>query len=147
MNKAITDGVLFMPTAFEDGLTVWSSGNGTPGSDTYDGAPNATFVPADQDFGGCLELLKSDSTQKLRYMGQTPIYPGCYLQIRARVKAISGNLPDVRIAGWAGGPGGSHVNGVIEVGPTTTLTDYGQVTEVSAIVGVGTRGGVDMAWG
>ncbi|WP_428928002.1 glycosyl hydrolase family 28-related protein [Marinibacterium sp. SX1] len=147
MNKAITDGVLFMPPAFEDGLDVWSSGDGTPGSDTYDGAANAAFVPADQDFGGCLEIQKSDSTQKIRYMGETPIYPGCYLQIRARVKAISGNLPDVRIAGWAGAAGGSHVTGVDETGPVTTLTDYGQVVEVTAIVGVGQRGGVDMAWG
>lgn len=147
MNKAITDGVLFMPPAFEDGLGVWSSGDGTPGSDTYDGAFNAAFVPADQDFGGCLELQKSDSTQKLRYMGQTPIYPGCYLQVRARIKAISGNLPDVRIAGWAGASGGGHVTGLVETGPVTTLTDYGEVVEVSAIVGVGSRGGVDMAWG
>ncbi len=47
MNKAITDGVLLMPTAFEAGLDVWSSGDGTPGSDTYDGAANAAYVPAD----------------------------------------------------------------------------------------------------
>ncbi|MBB97885.1 MAG: hypothetical protein CML68_25205 [Rhodobacteraceae bacterium] len=147
MNKAITDGVLFMPPAFEDGLDVWSSGDGTPGSDTYNGAGNAAYVPADQDFGGCLELLKSNSTQKLRYMGQTPIYPGCYLQIRARVKAISGNLPDVRIAGWAGGAGGAHVTGVTEYASSTTITEYGTVFEVSAIVGVGQRGGVDLPWG
>ncbi len=147
MNKAITEGVLFMPPAFEAGLDVWSSGDGTSGSDTYDGAANAAFVPADQDFGGCLEILKNEATQKLRYMGETPIYPGCYLQVRARVKAMSGNLPDVRIAGWAGGAGDAHVTGVVEVGSATTLTDYGEVVEVTAIVGVGARGGVDMVWG
>lgn len=76
MNKAITDGVLLMPPAFENGLDVWSSGDGTPGSDTYDGSLNAAFVPADQDFGGCLELLKTDTVQKLRYMGETPLLPG-----------------------------------------------------------------------
>ncbi len=85
MNKAITEGIQFMPTAFEDGLDVWSSGDGTAGSDTYDTSGDAAFVPADQDFSGCLELLKSSSTQKLRYMGQTPILPGCYLRITARV--------------------------------------------------------------
>jgi len=147
MNKAITDGVQLMPPAFENGLDVWSSGDGTPGSDTYQNAPSAAFIPADQDFGGCLEVLKTQSTQRLRYMGDTPLLPGCYLQIKARVKAISGNLPNVRIAAWAGRAGGAHVNGVVEVGPTTTLTTYGNVTEVTAIVGVGNRGGVDLVWG
>lgn len=147
MNKAITDGVLLMPPAFENGLDVWSSGNGTPGSDTYDGAANAVFVPADQDFGGCIEIQKTDTVQKLRYMGETPLLPGCYLQIRLRIKAISGNLPSVRIAGWAGGAGGGHVAGLTETGPATTLTTYGDVIEVAAIVGTGTRTGVDMPWG
>ena len=147
MNKAITEGVALMPPVFADGLDVWSSGDGTPGSDSYDGAVNAAYVPADADFGGCLELQKTDTTQKLRHMGQTPLLPGCYLQIKARVKAISGALPSVRIAAWAGGSGSSHISGVVEVGPSTTLTSYGEVVEISAIVGTGARGGVDMAWG
>ncbi len=147
MNKAITDGILFMPPAFANGLGMWSSGNGTHGSDTYEGAANAAIVPADPDFGGCLELQKTQSTQKLRHMGETPLLPGCYLQIRARVKAISGNLPSVRIAGWAGAGGGNHVNGVVEVGPTVTLARYGEVVEIAAIVGAGARSGVDMVWG
>ncbi len=147
MNKAITDGINFMPPAFADGLDVWSSGDGTPGSATYENSSDAAFVPADPDFGGALELLKSQSVMKLRYMGQTPLLPGCYLRIRARVKAVSGALPDVRIAGWAGGAGDVHVNGVVETGPTVTLTSYGEVVEVSAIVGSGQRGGVDMVWG
>ncbi len=147
MNKAITDGINFMPPLFKDGLTVWSSGDGTPGSDTYDGAVNAAFVPSDADFSGCLELQKTSPTQKLRHMGQTPLQPGCYLQIKARVKAISGNLPSVRIAAWAGGAGNNHVSGVTEVGLATTLTTYGEVVEITAIVGSGARGGVDMPWG
>ncbi|MGK7652439.1 glycosyl hydrolase family 28-related protein [Roseovarius sp. B08] len=147
MNKAITDGIVFMPPAFANGLDVWSSENGTPGSDTYDGAANAAFVPADQDFGGALEVQKVQGTQRLRYMGETPILPGCYLQITARVKAVSGNLPNVRIAGWAGGAGGAHVTGLTEVGPSVALTTYGEVVEVTAVVGSGERGGVDMVWG
>ncbi|WP_208352467.1 glycosyl hydrolase family 28-related protein [Pseudaestuariivita rosea] len=147
MNKAITDGLVFMPPAFQFGLDQWSSGDGTPGSDTYDGAANAAFVPADQDFGGCLEMVKTElDVQKLRYMGQTPILPGCYLRVTARIKAIAGNLPNVRIAGWAGDAGGSNVTGLTAVGPATSLTQYGQVVEVSAIVGTGTRDGVDMPW-
>lgn len=147
MNKAITDGLVLMPPAFAAGLDVWSSEDGTPGSATYDGDPNAAFVPADADFGGALEILKSDNTQKLRYTGETPLQPGCYLRITARVKAISGNLPAVRIAAWAGNASNAHVTGVTETGPSTTLTTYGDVVEVSAIVGAGSRGGVDMAWG
>jgi pectate lyase-like protein len=147
MNKAITDGVLLTPPPFEAGLDVWSSGDGTPGSDTYYSAANAAFVSADQDFGGCLEMLKTEGVQQLRYMGETPLLPGCYLQIKARIKVISGNLPSVRIAGWAGGAGGNHVGGVIEVGPTKALEGYGDIVEVSAIVGAGLRGGVDMVWG
>ncbi|MGR3343919.1 MAG: glycosyl hydrolase family 28-related protein [Paracoccaceae bacterium] len=147
MNKAITDGLVLMPPAFAGGLDVWSSGDGTPGSATYEFDPNAALIAADADFGGCLELLKANATQSLRYMGQTTILPGCYLRITARVKAISGNLPSVAIAAWAGGAGNAHVGGLVEVGPSVSLTAYGEVVEVSAIVGTGLRGGVDMVWG
>lgn len=147
MNKAITDGIVFTPPAFTNGLNVWSSGNGTPGSPTYDGSGTGAFVPADPNFGGCLEILKVNTTQQLRYMGQTPLFPGCYLQIKARVKAISGPLPQVRIAGWAGGAGDVQVTGVTEQGPATQLSGYGAVHEITAIVGTGQRPGVDMPWG
>ena len=146
MNKTITDGVIFMPPPFVDGLANWSSEDGTPGSASYDGAANAAFVPSDADFGGCLELQKTASVQKLRWFGQTPMEPGCYLRIRARVKAVSGALPDVRIAGWAGRSDDTHATGLVETGPSVTLTSYGEVVEVSAIVGLGNRGGVDMVW-
>ena len=147
MNIAITEGLDLMPPPFEDGLSVWSSEDGTPGSATYDGAANAAFVPADQDFGGCLELLKTTSVQKLRWMGDTPILPGVYLRIRARVKAVSGVLPAVRVAGYAMDASGTHLASLTQVGPTTTLSSYGGVVEISGIVGTGDRGGVDMVWG
>ncbi|WP_099827213.1 glycosyl hydrolase family 28-related protein [Oceaniglobus indicus] len=147
MNKAITDGLVLMPPSFSQGLAVWSSEDGRPGSATYENAPNAAFVPADQDFGGSLELIKTQSVQKLRYTGETPLLPGCYLRITARVKAVSGNLPAVRIAGYAVGAGNNHVGGLVESGPSVQLQSYGEVAEVSAIVGVGNRTGVDMVWG
>ncbi|SMX45435.1 right-handed parallel beta-helix repeat-containing protein [Octadecabacter ascidiaceicola] len=146
MNKVITDGLVLMPTPFADGLGVWSSGDGTPGSDTYDQSGNGAFVPADQHFDGCLEFVKTNSVAKLRYMGQTSILPGCYLRVTARVKCLSGALPDVRIAGWAGQSGGSHLGGVVETGPSVSLTGYGDVVEISAIIGTGQRTGVDMVW-
>ena len=80
-------------------------------------------------------------------MDETPILPGCYLRVRARIKALAGNLPDVRIAAFAGDAGGDALPGVTTVGPQVTLTTYGEVVEVSAIVGTGQRTGVDMVWG
>lgn len=147
MNKAITDGLALMPPRFAGGLDVWSREDGTPGTGTYAGVGYAAVVPADADFGGCLELAKIDAVQRLRWTGETPILPGCYLRVSARIKAISGNLPNVRIAAWAGGAGGVNVTGLTETGPATTLTSYGDIVEVSAIVGTGARVGVDMVWG
>ncbi|WP_417727971.1 right-handed parallel beta-helix repeat-containing protein [Roseovarius sp.] len=147
MNKAITDGIVFMPQPFASGLLQWSRGDGRPNSDTYENAADAAFVPADQDFGGALELQKTEAVQRLRYTGETPILPGCYLQIRVRIKAIAGNLPSVRIAAFAGGAGGVALPDVTVTGPQIALTTYGEVVEVTAIVGTGTRTGVDMAWG
>lgn len=147
MNKAITDGILLTPPAFADGLDVWSSGDGTPGSDTYENAPNAALVVADQDFGGCLELQKTSNTTRVRYMGQTPLLPGCYLRVTVRLKVINGSLPSVQIAGYAALQDGTPVPGVDTVGDSVTLTNYGEVVEVSAIIGAGNRSGVDLVWG
>lgn len=147
MNKAITDGLMLMPPPFANGLGVWSREDGTPGSATYEGAGDASFVAADQDFGGALEIVKSEAVQRLRYTGETPVLPGCYLRITARVKALSGALPSLRIAGWAGGAGGAAVQGLPSTGPSVALTTYGEVVEVTAIVGTGLRTGVDMVWG
>ncbi|GHA50983.1 hypothetical protein GCM10008927_15310 [Amylibacter ulvae] len=147
MNKAVTDGINFTPAPFGDGLDMWSSVDGTPGSATYDGATNATLIAADADFGLCLEMQKTQGVQHLRYMGEIPMLPGCYLRVRVRIKAISGQMPSVRIAGWAGGAGGGHVSGVDETGPLTALSEYGKVETIEAIIGSGTRKGVDMVWG
>jgi len=146
MNKAITDGIVLMPLPFAAGLGVWSSGDGTPGSDTYALSGNGVFVAADQDFGGCLEVTKTSSTTRVRYMGETPILPGCYLRITARIKAVAGDLPNVRISGYSGDNGGGEVTGLATTGPSTTLTTYGEIVEVTAIVGTGDRNGVDLVW-
>ncbi len=146
MDITITDGVQLMPTPFSAGLDVWSYEDGTPGSGTYATQSNAAYVPADQDFAGCLELMKTTGTQRLRYTGSTPILPGTYLRVSARVKAMSGNLPTLRVGAWAGNGGGA-VTTVPLYGPQVTLTAYGQVVEIAAIVGVGNRRGVDMIWG
>lgn len=147
MNKAITDGLVLMPPPFSAGLNLWSREDGTPGSGSYQGQANAALVSNDQDFAGCLELQKTDATQKLRSFAQTPIQPGLYLQVTARVKAVSGNLPSVRIAAWAGDVSDTNVASVVQVGPTVALTTYGEVVTVKAIISPANRTGVDMPWG
>lgn len=144
---AITDGLLLMPPAFDQGLTVWSREDGTPGSATYAGATDAALVTGDAHFGNCLEIIKSQSVQKLRFMAETPILPGTYLRISARVKAVSGSLPSVRIGAWAGRANRTNLTGVTQTGATTALSEYGRVVTISAIVGTGNRRGVDMPWG
>lgn len=135
------------PAPYSEGLAAYSNGDGTQGSPSYATSGNAAFIPADQDFGGAIEILKTDSTQRLRYKGQTPIEPGCYIKITARIKALSGNLPSVRIAAFAAQANGNALAGVTTVGETVPITSYGDVVEVSAIVGIGNRDGVDMVWG
>lgn len=147
MNKAITDGLVLTPPPFSAGLNLWSREDGTPGTGSYAGQPNAAFVPADQDFGGCLELMKTSSTQRLRAFVQTPMIPGMYLRVTARVKAVSGNFPSVRIAGWAGASNNANVTNVPQTGPSVALTTYGEVVTVSAIIATSNRAGVHMAWG
>jgi hypothetical protein len=147
MNKAITDGLVLMPPPFSAGLNLWSREDGVAGSGSYQGQANAAFVPADQDFGGCLELQKTQSLQKLRCFQQIPFQPGLYLRVTARVKAIAGNLPSVRIAGFAATANGTNVASAVQAGAAVTLTAYGQVVTVSAILGSGNRQGCDMVWG
>ncbi|MBE0412103.1 glycosyl hydrolase family 28-related protein [Yoonia sp.] len=146
MNKAITDGIVFNPLPFAAGLGVWSSGDGTPGSDTYAVSGSGVFVAADADFAGCLEVLKTAPVARVRYMGETPILPGCYLRVTARVKAVSGPLPAVRVSGWAGLAGGAPATGLPVSGPSVQLTTYGAVVTVTAIIGTGDRNGVDLLW-
>jgi len=147
MNKAITEGLVLMPPPFSAGLNLWSREDGRPGQGSYAGQANAALVTADADFAGCLELQKIETTQRLRCFQQIPMQPGLYLKVTARIKAISGALPSVRIAGWAGSSSGSNVTSADQQGPSVALTGYGQVVEVSAIIGSGNRQGVDMVWG
>jgi hypothetical protein len=146
MNKAITDGLVLMPPPFSAGLNLWSREDGTPASGSYQGQPNAALVTNDQNFAGCLELQKTDAVQKLRSFAQTPIQPGLYLRVTARVKAVSGALPAVRIATWAGNLAQQNVATVTQTGPSVQLTTYGQVVTVSAIISPASRTGVDLAW-
>ena len=50
---------------FAGELQVWSSGDGTPEFTTYHKTALASRVPSDQDFSGCLELLRGHSVVAL----------------------------------------------------------------------------------
>ncbi|MEL6678552.1 MAG: glycosyl hydrolase family 28-related protein [Pseudomonadota bacterium] len=147
MNKVVTDGIALMPPAFIDGLDVWSSADGRPGEPTLDNSANVALVAADGDFGPCVEVVKTAVTERIRYTAQTPILPGCYLRISARVKLVSGNKPSVRVGAFAGDGAGDPVPGLDITGPAVFLEEFGRVYTVTAIVGTGSRTGVDLAWG
>ncbi|MEM8787679.1 MAG: glycosyl hydrolase family 28-related protein [Pseudomonadota bacterium] len=148
MNKAVTEGLDLMPPAFVEGLAVWSSEDGQQGSETYETNPDGTLTAADPDFGDCLEIVTSTWPQRLRYMGQTPIQQGCYLEVTARVKLVSNQVfPSVRIAALAGSDTGEPIFSVITEGPATQLDNAFQIYTIRAIIGSGTRTGVDMPWG
>jgi len=146
MSREITEGLALTPARFAAGLANWSSGTGTPGSSSYLGAGNAAIVEDDQDFGDCLELIKTQSAQKLRAFATTPMLPGLYLRVRARVKAVSGALPTIAVSVWAGSSATTAVSGLPVVGNAVTLATYGDVTVVETIIGTGTRGGVNLVW-
>ncbi len=131
--------------SFADGLDIWSSGDGRPGSVTYDAVPGARRVE-DPDFGPCLEIEKREPVQKLRYMGETPILPGRYLRLRVRVKTLTGPAPGVRIAGWAGRATSAPAPVAATAGPVVQAVK-GAIVEAEAILGTGPRLGVAMVWG
>lgn len=146
MNKVITEGLQLTPRPFVDGLNVWSSQDGLAGSDTYANASNAAIVAADQDFGGCLELLKTSGVQKVRWMGRIPVEPGCFLRVTVRIKAISGNLPRVRAAATPVFGNGDLVFELPTSGEELELGAYGRVETVSVIFATSNRSGVDLTF-
>ncbi|MCV3271528.1 right-handed parallel beta-helix repeat-containing protein [Roseobacter sinensis] len=145
MNKAITDGAELMPPAYAQAFDAYSGGSGEPGASGL--GREFHLVQGDPDFGTCLELEKTESLHRLRYRGETPLLPGCYLRVSVRIKLLEGPAPSVRIAGFAGGPGGGIVADAQTEGPSLRLGAPGEIVEVSAIVGPGARLGVDMVWG
>ncbi|MEM8822927.1 MAG: glycosyl hydrolase family 28-related protein [Pseudomonadota bacterium] len=146
MNKAITDGLILTPPVFAAGLNNWSSQDGRPGSDSLESTGSATLIASDPNFGGCLELEKTEEPQRLRAFAAMPILPGCYVRITLRVKAISGPFPSVRIGATPVAADGEVVPDLPMVTPVTPLDTYDDVVVVSAILGTGTRQGVDLNW-
>lgn len=135
-----------MPPAFSEGLEDWSRGDGTPDSPTYATAANARLAQGDGDFGVCLELRTAGPVQRLRYMGEVPLARGAYLEVSARLKAVRGPLPTVRIAAWPGGAGGKGVRGLATATTPIPLAEHGAIANPRAVIGPEEGPGVDLVW-
>ena len=146
MSKAITDGITLMPLPFSAGLDRWSCENGRPGEATFADQLEATVLNDDPVFGSCLQLVKDRPVTQLRYMMETPVMPGFFLKITARVRVTSGPLPTVRIAGWPGRAGLGGASDNMTKGPAIAVPAKDEVVTVCAIVGTAQRTGVDLVW-
>jgi hypothetical protein len=134
------------PPPFVDGLCDWSSGDGTPASPTYEDSPGARLIPDDPDFGDCLELERSESLQRLRYMGELPLHPGMRVEIRLRLKPVLGAPGSARAAAWPGGAGGIGVPGLPLAGRLVALPPIGGILDLRLVIARQPSLGVDLAW-
>jgi hypothetical protein len=134
------------PPGFAEGLEDWSRGDGTPDSPSYEAVPHARLIPADPDFGQCLELRKVEPVQRLRYKGELPIQPGCRVEIAVRLKVLAGPLPMVRIAAWPGGAPGVRIDDLPSTGPAMPVRAAGAVETFSGVIGCAPGPGVDLVW-
>ena len=134
------------PPPFHEGLCDWSSGDGTPASPTYEDCAGARLVPDDPDFGDCLELERLESLQRLRYMGELPLHPGMRVEIRLRLKPVSGAPGSARAAAWPGGAGGTGVPGLPAAGRLIPLPPPGGILDLRLVIARHPALGVDLAW-
>lgn len=135
-----------MPPAFADGLDDWSQTDGTPDTPTYDELDTVRIPRGDPDFGTCLEILKTRTVQRLRYMGEVPYRAGRFLEISARLKGLRGPLPMAQIAAWPGAAGGNAVPDLATTGSLESLVVHDAVVALRAVIGPEARPGVDLVW-
>jgi hypothetical protein len=145
MNHHAQPDLDLMPPPFAEGLEDWSRGDGTPDGPTWDTAENARLA-RDEDFGACLELCTRRAVERVRYMGEVPLLAGGFIEVKARVKAVRGPLPAVRVAAWPGGAQGQGVAGLPVAGPQQAMPAHGGVCEVRAVIGRDPFPGVDLLW-
>jgi hypothetical protein len=79
-------------------------------------------------------------------MGEVPLLAGGFIEVAARVKAVRGPLPAVRVAAWPGGEQGRGVGGLPLAGPPLAIPAHGGVCEIRAVIGRSARPGVDLVW-
>lgn len=134
------------PPPFTEGLEDWSRGLGTPEEPTYEGSATARIARGDMAFGDCLELIKNEPVQRLRYRGEVPIRPGRFLAVEARLKLVRGPAPAARIGALAGGAGGMPLAGRPSGGPLVPLPEPPGILGLAAVIGPRAAMGVDIVW-
>ena len=126
-------------------VRAWTHLERQRGGFGFVGGPGETQIEADrrmiQERMTRIER-ELETVTRIRYMGETPIIPGTFLRVSARVKGIAGNLPQVRVAGWPGTSARVVVSGVPQSSDAVSLPGYGRVVEVSAIIATATRQGL-----
>ena len=136
-----------MPEPFTGDLKDWSPDRtGKFNTPNYNSQTKSSFVPADQDFGGCLQVYNNFSYQYLRYKQVTPFAPEKYYKVTARVKVESGRLPRIRIGAFPMDDDRNEVQSASEYGPSVTIQEYGVVYEISTIIGPSPRADVGIVW-
>ena len=146
MRRNHHSGIDLMPPGFAEGLDDWSRGHGTPDSPTYERADYVRVAVDDPEFGPCLEMRKVEPVQRLRYMGEMPVPSGAFIEISARIKALRGPIPSVRVAAWPGGPHGRAVRDLPTAGPLLPIGCQDLVHTVRAVIGPEALPGVDLVW-
>jgi hypothetical protein len=146
MQLHVPSGIDLMPPPFAEGLDDWSRGDGTPESPTWETAENARLARGDPDFGVCLELRTVAPVERVRYMGEVPLTAGACIEIGARLKAVRGPLPRVRIAAWPGGAQGRAVSGLRTEAADVDLPGHDLALDLAAVIGTEPLAGVDLVW-
>lgn len=135
------------PPSFGEGLHDWSRQDGSPESRTYGDAIDARIITGDPDFGQCLELVKTETRQRLRYMGELPVRPGHFIEASVRLKVLQGPMPTARMAATPGGAGGHILSGLPETGPEVEPAVLNAPMEYRVTIGPAADRRVDLVWG
>ncbi len=146
MPAAVLFSADLAPPPFHEGLWDWSCGDGTPTSPSYEECGGAWLVSGDPDFGDCLEIERQEPLQRLRYMGELPLRPGALVELRLRLKAVSGGAGSVRAAAWPGGAGGRGVADLPAAGRLAALPPVGGVAELRLVIARAPSPFVDLVW-
>lgn len=134
MDKSRDDRFGMQVPVAADGLQAWSVETDIGLRCQCDQIDTAAYVPADHDFGGCLEFTKTGDTQFIIPRLPHALYAKQRIGVRFRLKAVSGPMPTVCIAAR---PALQHCETMLKSDPV--LLDRHQiVATLFAVIGMGT---------
>lgn len=146
MPAAVLSSADLAPPPFHEGLWDWSCGDGAPASPSYEETRGAALVSGDPDLGDCLELERQETVQRLRYMGELPLRPGAWVELRLRLKGVLGAPGLARVAAWPGGAGGRGIADLPKLGRLVSLPARGRVAELRLVIARAQGPGIDLVW-